>query len=116
MSIPSPRSKKPDMAAIKRAALAIAQKLRPKKIILFGSYAYGKPGLDSDVDFFIVKDGKRKSREYAMIADMALVPRPFPVDIVVRSSKDVKERPPLGDFFLQDIVNKGITLYEKPGR
>jgi len=39
---------------IKKAAQQIAQAVRPEKIILFGSYAHGRPNYDSDVDFLIV--------------------------------------------------------------
>ena len=40
---------------IQKVATRIAKEYNPEKIILFGSYAWGKPTFDSDVDFFIVK-------------------------------------------------------------
>lgn len=100
---------------IKKAALKMASAVRPEKIILFGSYAHGHPKDDSDVDFLIVVRGKtRKQRDEAYLkASDALYPRPFPVDLVVRSSKDIPWRLKGGDFFLQDIFEKGHVLYER---
>ncbi|MBI4667706.1 MAG: HEPN domain-containing protein [Elusimicrobia bacterium] len=53
-------NRKPTLSMIKHAAQTIAEKLHPKKINLFGSYAYGRPNRDSDVDLLIIKDGKKK--------------------------------------------------------
>jgi uncharacterized protein len=99
---------------IQEAALRIAEVVRPEKIILFGSYAHGHPNPDSDVDFLlVVKDRTKKKRhEISHKASGALIPRPFPVDIVVRSSKDIAPRIQGGDFFLEDIFEKGRVLYE----
>ncbi len=101
---------------IKQAALKIADAVRPEKVILFGSYAYGRPNADSDLDFLVVvKDRTRKKRHEAFIkASSALGPRSFSVDIVIRSAKDISWRIREGDFFLQDIIEKGRVLYEQP--
>jgi predicted nucleotidyltransferase len=45
-----------DRAQIRKFSRAVAQKFRPRKIILFGSYAYGNPDEASDVDLLVVKD------------------------------------------------------------
>lgn len=42
------------MPLIRRLARQIAEKFRPQRIILFGSFAYGEPGPDSDVDILVV--------------------------------------------------------------
>ena len=47
---------------IVRRIVSIAQ---PEKIILFGSYAYGNPDADSDIDLLVIKPGiKSKTEEY----------------------------------------------------
>jgi len=99
--------------SIKRAALRIAEAVRPDKIILFGSYAYGRPTQDSDVDFLLVLKGKTKRdrREAYFKASKALDPHLFPVDIVVRSKNDIPWRVKGGDFFLQEVMEKGRVLY-----
>lgn len=40
--------------AIDEVVRQIAEKFRPQKIILFGSYARGKPRPESDVDLLVV--------------------------------------------------------------
>lgn len=98
-----------------KAADAIAQAVRPEKVILFGSYAYGQPTEDSDVDFLVIhRSSTRPARlNVAMKASKALEPRLFPVDIVVRSTKQIRERVGHGDFFLEEITTKGQVLYER---
>ena len=110
--------KRISLPQIKEAAEKMADAVRPEKIILFGSYAYGQPNANSDVDYLlVVKDRSRKQRHNAsMKASSALVPRPFPVDIVVRSANDISWRIREGDFFLEEIMEKGRVLYEQPNR
>jgi len=47
---------------LKRVVDALQENIRPKKIYLFGSYAYGQPDKGSDIDLCIITDdnGKRK--------------------------------------------------------
>jgi len=100
---------------IKKAAQKVASAINPEKIILFGSYAYGQPTPDSDVDFLlVVRNRSRKERHKIFLkASDALYPRPFSVDLVVRSQKDIQWRIRGGDFFLQDVMKKGRVLYER---
>lgn len=91
---------------------AIASKHRPEKIILFGSWAWGEPGPDSDVDLFIIKDTEN-TRKLAREIDGSIFPRPFPIDLIVYKSDQVKKRQVAGDFFINDILNKGKVLYAR---
>src|SRR5206468_1082625 len=93
-------SRKVPFNRIKQAALKMAAAVRPEKIILFGSYAYGKPTSDSDVDFLLVVPQKtRKDRnEIYVKASRALDPHLFPCDIVIRSQSDIPWRINEGDF------------------
>lgn len=96
--------------AIKR----IVSELKPEKIVLFGSYAYGNPTPDSDVDLLIVMETNGKNKEAYRAASMLLYPRQFPVDIIVKTPKEVEtELKRKGNFFLREIVNKGRVLYER---
>ncbi len=90
----------------------IVRKFKPEKIILFGSYAWGKPNEDSDVDLFIVKKTDN-ARETAMEIDVSIRPRPFPIDLIVYRPENVKKRIEMNDFFIQDVISKGKILYEK---
>lgn len=97
---------------IKKTADLIAQKYKPEKIILFGSFARGKPSSDSDVDLFIIKKAKN-TRELARKIDGSIFPRPFPIDLIVYKPSQVKKRKKMGDFFINDILKKGKVLYAK---
>ncbi|MBI3170894.1 MAG: nucleotidyltransferase domain-containing protein [Chloroflexi bacterium] len=97
--------------AIQTFARKVAKEFKPQKIILFGSYAYGKPTADSDVDVLIVMSFSGRNPEKATEIWMATKPK-FPIDIMVRKPSELKKRLAMGDFFLQDIVSKGKVLYE----
>jgi predicted nucleotidyltransferase len=89
----------------------IVKEFQPEKIILFGSFAWGEPNPDSDVDLFIVKETKN-TRETARKISRLIFPRPFPMDIIVYNPNKVRERLAMNDFFLKDIFSKGKFLYE----
>jgi predicted nucleotidyltransferase len=89
----------------------IAAAFRPRRIVLFGSYAAGRPTADSDVDFLIT--GKRWSMSPLTAAGRIRVELgvPFPMDLIVRSDAEVKRRIAGGDGFLREVLETGITLY-----
>jgi predicted nucleotidyltransferase len=96
---------------IRTFARKIAKEFKPQRIILFGSYAYGKPTSDSDVDMLVVMAFNGGNPEKATEIWMATKPK-FPVDIMVRKPAELKKRIDMGDYFMQDIVSKGKVLYE----
>jgi predicted nucleotidyltransferase len=95
---------------IQRFARAVAERFQPDKIILFGSYAYGAPHADSDVDVLVVMP-TRNQLDQAVRISLAVNP-PFALDIVVRTPKNLRWRLEEGDSFLREIVSKGKVLYE----
>jgi predicted nucleotidyltransferase len=118
--VPPHRYKSPNvpMAAIKRFARQIAEKFQPEKIILFGSYAYGTPHEESDVDILVIMPC-RNELDQAVRIDGAFDERPFSLDLIVRTPfhmhqglKDPNDR----DWFLYEIREKGKVLYEAPHR
>jgi predicted nucleotidyltransferase len=87
--------------------------LHPEKIILFGSHAYGQPGVDSDVDLLVVMEtDERPSQRIAKVSAL-LSPRPFPVDIVVRTPDELARDLSRIDPFMHEVVEKGRILYER---
>ncbi|MFQ5640608.1 MAG: nucleotidyltransferase domain-containing protein [bacterium] len=89
----------------------IKTKFRPQKIILFGSYAYGNPRPESDVDLMVVMETELKQSEQALEILRKLDFR-FGMDLIVRTPRVLKQSIEWGDFFLQDVVEKGIVLYD----
>jgi predicted nucleotidyltransferase len=96
---------------IRKFARQVAKQFNPQKIILFGSYAYGKPTDDSDVDILVIMSFKARNPEKATEIWMATKPK-FPIDIMVRKPAEMRKRLKMGDFFLREITEKGKILYE----
>jgi uncharacterized protein len=96
---------------IRKYAKQIAKQFHPNKIILFGSYAYGKPTEDSDVDILVIMPFKGRNPEKATEIWMATRPK-FPIDIIVRKPEEMKKRLAKGDLFLREITEKGEVLHE----
>jgi predicted nucleotidyltransferase len=95
----------------------LVSELKPEKIILFGSYAYGNPTPDSDVDLLVIMKTKAKEIDRYIAVSNLLYPRQFPVDILVKTPKEVKEASQKrGNFFMREILTKGKVIYERPKR
>ncbi len=90
----------------------IVKQFHPERVILFGSYAYGTAGPDSDVDLLVVMDTPLRARQQRLEISRAISPRPFGMDIIVRTPQQLKERIAMGDFFLREAVTNGQVLYE----
>ena len=90
----------------------IAESLQPEKIILCGSYAYGKPTPGSDVDLLVILDTTASRSERSWSVSRLLIPRPFPVDILVRTPAEIEQSLLKHDFFVQEILSQGKVLYE----
>jgi uncharacterized protein len=99
------------MRVIRRFARDVAERFQPDKIILFGSYAYGTPHADSDVDILVVMPA-RNQIDQAVRIELVCDP-PFPLDIIVYTPKNMKWRLEEGESFLTEVVSKGKVLYEK---
>ncbi|MFQ6120198.1 MAG: nucleotidyltransferase domain-containing protein, partial [Methanosarcinales archaeon] len=80
----------------------------------FGSYAYGNPTEDSDIDLFILKDTNDSSMERWMKLMKILrdLNPKIPISPLVYTEKELKERQRIKDFFIQEIFEKGEVLYE----
>src|SRR5213595_2860251 len=89
------------MRVIRRFAREVAERFRPEKIILFGSYAYGQPHEDSDVDILVVMRA-RNEMDQALKIRLA-IDAPFPMDLLVRTPKTLAWRLKEGDWFLREI-------------
>jgi predicted nucleotidyltransferase len=97
--------------AIQQYCDAIAAAFKPRKIILFGSYAYGKPTEDSDVDVMVVMPKKRFRRDLGFQVRMK-VPAQFPVDVLVEPDDRLERRIQDRESFILDITEKGRVIYE----
>jgi predicted nucleotidyltransferase len=91
----------------------IVEAFDPHRIILFGSYAYGQPTPDSDIDLLIVMESDERPAARAMQVSRLLRPRPFPMDILVRTPEEIQHRLEIGDYFIREVLERGRVLYER---
>jgi len=89
----------------------IVREFAPLQVILFGSYAYGTPTEDSDVDFLVVMDIPESETRRQAVEIRQRIPRCFSMDLLVRSPKEIAYRISHNDWFLCEITEKGEVLY-----
>ncbi|MEB3120679.1 MAG: nucleotidyltransferase domain-containing protein [Snowella sp.] len=91
----------------------IIEDFQPQKIILFGSYAYGQPRDDSDIDLLVILPFTEKKSQKSLEILNKIKPI-FALDLLVRTPSEIQQRLEWGDFLLQEIFEKGKILYESP--
>lgn len=85
--------------------------LNPKQIILFGSYAYGKPNEESDIDLFIIKETVDEHTNAIALVKLRNLMKTYKIgfDVLVGSTKEILKRD--DPFYKVDILQKGIKIY-----
>jgi len=109
-----------DIEKLKKEIVKRLKPLKPEKIILFGSYAWGKVRKDSDIDiyvvtkdYFIPQNFKEKNKIYLKVANiMQSFLRQYPTDLIVHTKEMHKKFLELNSSFCREISNKGLILYE----
>lgn len=95
--------------------------LKLYKIILFGSFATGKEGKDSDIDLIVVTDEDFMPKNYeenmknylkvsAVLRDLKAR---LPIDLIVHTKPMHEKFIQLGSMFSKNVMRKGEVLYEK---
>jgi predicted nucleotidyltransferase len=99
-----------ELEDIRSLADRIARAFRPERIILFGSYAWGAPTPDSDVDLLVVLPFEGKG--WCVASEIRCRTRPgFPLDLLVRTPEQLRERLLLRDTFMHEITQRGKVLH-----
>ncbi len=102
-----------DIEVLKHEIVERLKPLKPDKIILFGSYAYGEPNEDSDVDLFLVKDsGENDNYEAVAMMQLRDLIRKYHIgfDILSASNSFIQNRE--DSFYKVDILENGRVIYE----
>ena len=91
----------------------LVKQYAPQKVVLFGSYAYGRVNTDSDIDLLIIKEtSERLIERWATVRRILSDPqRKVGLDVLVLTPREVSERLARGDQFVAEIVKKGKVLY-----
>lgn len=88
------------------------------EIILFGSYAWGQPNKDSDVDLLIILNQEGLLNSYmaklmkrAEISDILEdIEKNIPIDILVYTREEWEKVLSLGSSFSKKIISQGLRL------
>ena len=102
-----------NIGIISRIVNKIKKEYNPEKIILFGSYAWGNPTKDSDIDLFIIKDTDEKPRDRQVGVREILDEENalFALEPLIYTPDEIKNRLKMGDDFIKKILNKGVVVY-----
>lgn len=100
---------------IKELARRIGREFHAHRVVLFGSYAHVAATDDSDVDLLVVLPFEGKSVHQSVEIRLRLRPA-FPVDLIVRTPENVRQRMEMGDDFMREILQEGKVLYEADRR
>jgi len=95
--------------------------LSPDKVILFGSYAWGQPSQDSDIDLIVVTDDDSMPGNYeegmqnylkvsALLREMN---KKTPIDLIVHTKPMHRAFIQFGSMFSKEVIKRGEVLYEK---
>jgi predicted nucleotidyltransferase len=104
---------------IKKLIAEVVEKIKteyePEKIILFGSYAYGNPTTDSDIDLLTIKNTeKRWVDRFVEVSRITYQPGlHISISPMVYTPGEVDERLETGDQFVAEVLNRGEVLYAR---
>lgn len=102
---------------IRRVVEQIVDRLRatygPERIVLFGSWAYGTPSEESDVDLLIVKETdqpfhRRWAQVYRLVSPLV---KGIDFSPFVMTPQEILRRQRARDPFLEEVLTRGKTLY-----
>ena len=84
-----------------------------KQIFIFGSHAYGQPDENSDIDLCVITElnNKRKIDIIREIRWELIELISNPLDILIYSEKEFKERASLRSTLEHKILTNGIKVY-----
>jgi predicted nucleotidyltransferase len=87
----------------------------PEEVILFGSYAYGRPHQDSDLDLFIIKESADRpvDRQVSVRRLLRKINYQMPLTIIVMTPNEAQQRVRIGDQFVKEVLDKGKVLYAR---
>ena len=101
-----------DERRIAKLSERIVREFQPERIILFGSYAYGQPRPDSDIDLLVVLPFEGKAFRKSVEILNRISPE-FSVDLLARCPEDTARRYAEGDPLIREALDHGKVLYER---
>ena len=102
-----------NLTVINEAVRRLAERFRPERIILFGSYARGKADDKSDLDLLVICPLRKSRQKLAAEMDRALEGMNLPRDIIVFSSREFEEEKTIPGTVARYAWREGKLLYER---
>ncbi len=90
----------------------IVEHIHPQKIILYGSYVYGHPTEDSDLDILIIAESDLPRYKRAREIHRLFNPYPCPMDILVYTPQEVARFGGHPSAFIHTVLEKGELVYD----
>jgi len=104
------------MGQIEEFGRRAGEEFGAERVILFGSYARGNAGPDSDFDILVIGPFEGRSVDGSVEIRLKLRPS-FPMDLLLlRSPQKLRERVEMGDTLMREILDQGVVLYEADDR
>ena len=98
-------------SAIKKIVKRVVSRFLPEKIILFGSYARGNAGPDSDLDLLIVMPVTGSKRQKAVEIGVALHDIAIAKDVIVVTPEEFEWRKDVIGTIERPAWREGKVLY-----
>jgi len=98
---------------IKELIKKIVSFYEPEKIILFGSYATGTAGENSDIDLLIVKGTDLPRPQRAMEVRRILFGSMVPMDIIVYTPDEIEKTKDIKNSLISEVIRSGKVMYER---
>lgn len=91
----------------------LVREYQPERVVLFGSYAYGTPNEESDIDLLIIKRTPETfiDRWTTVRRILSDPERRTPLETLVLTPDEITRRLDIGDQFIMEILEKGEVLY-----
>ena len=91
----------------------VVSRFHPQRIILFGSYAGGSPGPDSDLDLLVVMEVKGSTRQKANEIDLLMADRLIPMDFIVLTPEQYEQQKNIIGTIVRQADREGKVIYER---
>ncbi len=98
------------LTEIVRRILAVSD---PEQIILFGSYARGQPGPDSDLDLLVIERDVNAPRRESVRLRRALRGLLIPIDVIVATPQQIQRYRDTPGLIYGPAVREGKLLYDR---
>lgn len=98
---------------IKKMVQRVVSQFSPEQVILFGSYAKGTAGPDSDIDLLVVMPVSGSRREKAIEIGVALHDISIPKDVIVVTPQEFAWRKDVVGTIERPASREGKILYAR---